>query len=75
MLKQWLEGKKTYMVSLGMVLTGISAGFGQLENGGIDLSDCNYELMNWGMVLEGLGLSTLRAGLAKYMPMLRRKVQ
>ena len=72
-MKQWLEGKKTYLVSLGMVLTGISSGFGQLENGGINLMDCNYELMNWGMVLEGLGLSTLRAGLAKFMPMLRRK--
>ena len=73
MLKQWLQGKKTYLVSLGMVLTGISSGFGQLENGGMNLMDCNYELMNWGMVLEGLGLSTLRAGLSKFMPMLRRK--
>ena len=73
MFKKYLEGKKTYLVSLGMVLTGISSGFGQLENGGINLMDCNYELMNWGMVLEGLGLSTLRAGLAKFMPMLRRK--
>jgi hypothetical protein len=73
MLQRWLEGKKTYMVSIGMVLTGISTGFGQLENGGINLMDCNYELMNWGMVLEGLGLSTLRAGLAKFMPRLRKR--
>ena len=73
MFKKYLEGKKTYLVAVGMVLAGISSGFGQLENGGIDLMDCNYELMNWGMVLEGLGLSTLRAGLAKFMPMLRRK--
>jgi hypothetical protein len=72
-MKEMLKGKKTYMVSAGMVVNGMLAGFGQLENGGIDFMDCNWQLMNWAMILNGLGLSTLRAGLAGFIPMLKEK--
>jgi hypothetical protein len=71
-MKEYLKGKKTYLVSIGMVMSGIGAGFGLNEDGSMNLMDCNWELMDWSMILNGLGLSTLRAGLAKYVPMLRK---
>ncbi len=72
-MKKMLMGKKTYMVSAGMVVSGVLAGFGQLEDGGIDFMDCTWQLMNWPLILNGLGLSTLRAGLASFIPMLKEK--
>jgi hypothetical protein len=71
--KVMLQGKKTYMVSLGMVMSGMATGFGVTEAGAINLMDCTWQNMNWVMILNGLGLSTLRAALAAFIPMLKEK--
>jgi hypothetical protein len=72
-MRKYLQGKKTYMVGAGMVLSGFAPGFGVTEAGTMNLMDCTWQNMNWAMILNGLGLSTLRAGLASYIPMFREK--
>ena len=73
-MKQFLMGKKTYMVGLSMVLSGMASGFGVDEaTGAMNLMDCTWQNMNWAMILNGLGLSTLRAGLASYVPMFKEE--
>lgn len=50
----FLPGYKTYIVGAGMIMTGLGAGLTSGDLGQID----------WQLVLEGLGLMTLRRGIA-----------
>lgn len=49
----FLPGMKTYIVGVGMIMTGIGAG----------LTAGDFSLIDWPLCLEGLGIMTLRKGI------------
>lgn len=56
----WLKGKKTYIIASLMVMVGIV----QLATGDIRLSEFIMST-HISTILQGVGLSTLRAGVAR----------
>jgi len=59
-VRQWLDGKKTYIVSALLVLVSLV----RLVDGDITLAEF-FNNEDFLVLLNGLGLSSLRAGVSK----------